>query len=116
MELFDIITLAFFTSIFTAFFLQIVFMYTGRKLIERIRDSMEEDDDGEEEEGYGIDFIDAYIEKTDSCLFLYRRDTNEFIAKGSSWEELNKNAIARYPDIMYNVTAEDVKIAKDFKV
>lgn len=110
---FAIVMLAFFTAIFTAMFIHLIFMYHGRNLLAKLKDSMDEYD--EMVEADNRDLVDAYIEKTETYLLLYRKDNNDFIAQGSSWEELNKNAITRYPDVMFNVTPEDIKLAKDFK-
>lgn len=112
-NLFAIIALAFFTAIFTAMFIHLIFMYHGRNLLAKLKESMDEYDEMVENDDREL--VDAYIEKTETYLLLYRKDSNDFIAQGSSWEELNKNAITRYPDVMFNVTPEDIKLAKEFK-
>lgn len=108
---FDLILHALFTSLFTSIFLYLVLTYQGLKLIAKIQESLED-----EEEANGVDLIDAYIEKTDSSLLLYRKDDNSFIAQGSNWTELNVNAVRLHPDVRFNVTPEDIKMAQEFKL
>jgi hypothetical protein len=109
-SIFSIILLAFFTAVFTAFFLHIIFTYHGYKLLAKLQDALEDYED--EEEG---ELVDAYIEKTETYLLLYRKDNNTFIAQGSSWAELNVNAVKMHPNVRYSVTPEDIKMAQEFK-
>lgn len=52
--------------------------------------------------------IPSKIERVDELLFLYNADTNEFIAQGKDFEELNKNAKVRFPDKLFNVPQDEI--------
>ena len=60
------------------------------------------------------DIIDAYITFENDLMLLHRKDNNQFIAQGESWEDLNKNAIKRFPDIQFNVVTDEINKAKEF--
>ncbi len=58
--------------------------------------------------------IDSYIDFNEDSMIMYRKDNNEFIAQGRSWDELNKNTIERFPDLKFNVVTSDIEKAKVF--
>lgn len=47
--------------------------------------------------------INSKIEVVNDVYFMYDRDTNAFLAQGNSFEELNQNAMKKYPDKLFNV-------------
>lgn len=47
--------------------------------------------------------IDSRIELVNEQLFLYNNKTEEFLAQGKNLQELNDNAMKRYPDKLFNV-------------
>lgn len=52
--------------------------------------------------------IDSKIEVADGVYYMYNRDTNEFLAQGKTFEELEKAARAKYPDKMFNVPHKEL--------
>ena len=60
------------------------------------------------------DIVDCYIDFGEQVMIMYVKEDNEFVAQGKDWEELNKNAIARYPEYTFNISTEDAKRAKEF--
>ena len=62
------------------------------------------------------DIVDCYITFADDrgLMYMYSKEDNEFIAQGTSWEELNKNTKKRYPDKMFNVPTVEIKKAMEF--
>jgi hypothetical protein len=47
--------------------------------------------------------IDSKIEESDGLLFLYNRNTNEFLGQGKDLRELNDAVMKRFPDKLFNV-------------
>ncbi len=52
--------------------------------------------------------IPSKIEVVNNSLFLYNAETNEFIAQGKDFEDLNKNAKVRFPDKLFNVPQDEI--------
>lgn len=59
--------------------------------------------------------IDAYINIADRTILLFRKDNNEFIAQGYSFEELEVNAKKRYPDRVFKISDDEFKNIKELK-
>lgn len=53
--------------------------------------------------------IEARIDKVDDRLFLYNRITEEFIAQGNSFDELEKNARIKCPGKLFNVPQSELE-------
>lgn len=47
--------------------------------------------------------IDSKIEFVDGMYFLYNRETNEFLAQGKNYDELEEAARKKYPNKLFNV-------------
>ena len=60
------------------------------------------------------DIVDCYITFADKTMYMYTKEGDEFIAQGTTWEELNENSSARYKDVMFNVKTEQINKAKEF--
>lgn len=58
--------------------------------------------------------IESKLDVVDNRLFLYNRNTNEFIAQGNSFEELEKNAKLKYPGKLFNVP--QVELEEAYKI
>lgn len=54
--------------------------------------------------------IPSRLEEENGMLFLYNRNTNEFLGQGSSFEELERNMKEKYPDKLFNVPQEELDI------
>ena len=52
--------------------------------------------------------INSRIEEVNGYLFLYNRDTNEFLGQGKDLKELNDVVMKRYPDKLFNVPQEEL--------
>jgi hypothetical protein len=63
----------------------------ARKITKEFLDVMQE---AEEEEP---SFINITIEKHNNIFYVYERDTNEFMAQGSTQKEVEANLRKRYP-------------------
>jgi len=57
------------------------------KLLDRLQESSEQDEDS----------IQITIEKHNNTFYVYHRETNEFMAQGSSKDEVETNLRKRYP-------------------
>ena len=55
--------------------------------------------------------IDSKIEMANGIYYLYNRDTNEFLAQGATFEELEKAARSKYPNKMFNVPHKELMSA-----
>jgi hypothetical protein len=58
--------------------------------------------------------IDARIEFDKETMIMYNSETEEFLAQGSSMEELNDILKTRYPNKMFNVKQEQIDRANRF--
>lgn len=54
--------------------------------------------------------VPSKIEKIDNRFFMYNRDTNEFLAHGKDYEELEENARIKYPNKMFDVPKEELAL------
>lgn len=52
--------------------------------------------------------IPARIEDVNGILFLYNRETEEFLAQGKDMTELNRSARERFPDKLFNVPQDEL--------
>lgn len=58
--------------------------------------------------------INTRIEFDEKTMRAYNRDTDEFLAQGKDWEELNRVLRSRFPDKMFNVNQEQIDRATSF--
>lgn len=56
--------------------------------------------------------IPSRIEHVNGMLYLYNKETNDFIAQGKSFEELNENAKKRFPEKLFNVAQAEINLVK----
>lgn len=52
--------------------------------------------------------IDAKIEFVNGMYFLYNRETNEFLAQGRNYNELETAARSKYPNKLFNVPQSEL--------
>ena len=52
--------------------------------------------------------INSRIEAVNGSYFLYNNDTHEFIAQGTSLDELEKAAKSKYPDKLFHVPQNEL--------
>ena len=109
MEFGDIVYIGFISGLMSAAIIIIVANIFLEGIVSTFRDRMRELANDQE------DIVDCYIVFTKDGMFMYSKDDNEFIAQGESWEELNKNTKARFPDSMFNVPTSEIKKAMDYK-
>jgi len=58
--------------------------------------------------------INSKIEVDNGVYYLYNRETNEFIAQGNTFDELEKAAKTKFPDKLFNVPQKELnEIIKD---
>lgn len=58
--------------------------------------------------------IPARIEAAGTVLYMYNRETNEFLAQGNSFMELEKAARLKFPGKLFNVPQRELdELAKD---
>ena len=53
--------------------------------------------------------IKIRIEHVNSMLYIYNMETNEFMAQGSTRQQLEKNLSDRFPDTKFAASAENLK-------
>lgn len=58
--------------------------------------------------------INARIEFDENIMRAYNNDTDEFLAQGKDWEELNRLLRSRFPDKMFNVSQDQIDKATSF--
>lgn len=109
MEFGDIIYIGFISGLMSAAIIIIAANIFLEGVVNTFRERMRETLDNQEE------IIDCYIVFTKDGMFMYSKDDNEFIAQGETWEELNKNTKARFPDSMFNVPTSEIKKAMSFE-
>lgn len=56
--------------------------------------------------------IPSRIEHVNGMLYLYNKETNDFIAQGKDFDELNENAKRRFPEKLFNVSQAQIDTAK----
>lgn len=52
--------------------------------------------------------IPSKIEEHNGLLLLYNKETNEFLAQGTTFEELEKAVHSRFPDKLFNVPSSQL--------
>ena len=52
--------------------------------------------------------IDSRIEEANGLLFLYNRETNEFLGQGKDLKELNEVVMKRFPNKLFNVPQDEL--------
>ena len=61
--------------------------------------------------------IPSRIERVNGMLYLYNKETEEFLGQGKDMQELNDVVKARFPDKLFNVPREELskyeKVMKD---
>lgn len=54
--------------------------------------------------------INAYVEKAGDTLFVYSKEDGSFLAQGKDLDELTDILMNRFPDKLFNVSPEDLKM------
>lgn len=108
MEFSDIVYIGLVSGIVSSTILVVVMNQFINGIVDNFRDRMKDvlEDDKE--------IVDCYITFTDKSMLMYKVENNEFVAQGDTWEDLNKNTIARFPDLMFNVKTEQINKAMKF--
>lgn len=52
--------------------------------------------------------IPSRIEEENGMLYLYNKDTNEFLGQGKTFVELEKNVREKFPNKLFNVPQEEL--------
>jgi hypothetical protein len=52
--------------------------------------------------------VPARIEIEHGSLYMYHRETNEFLAQGKNFEELENAARSKYPNKLFNVPKDEL--------
>lgn len=52
--------------------------------------------------------IDSKIEFVNGVYYLYAKETNEFLAQGNTFDELEKAARTKYPEKLFNVPQSEL--------
>jgi len=58
--------------------------------------------------------INTRLEFDNNCIRAYNSDSDEFLAQGICWEEINSNLKKRYPNNFFNVAQEQIIRAEKF--
>lgn len=56
--------------------------------------------------------IPIVVEKHKDCLFIYNKESNEFMAQGSTMEELNTALESRFPGKKFSCSEEHLEMIK----
>lgn len=80
------------------------------KYIERIEDKRLDEKLEKGLEKLRETIIPSRIESANGILYLYNKETNDFIAQGTTFEELNDNAKRRYPEKLFNVAQAEIDL------
>lgn len=62
-----------------------------------------------------VDLIPCRVEQHDGVFFVYNNDTNEFMAQGSTLDELRERIKARWKDQRVSVVAGDEAVLEQLK-
>lgn len=86
----------------------------GYKLRERVAERVLAHllDEAEKEEKTHDDKIQIVVEKHEDRIFIYKKDTHEFMAQGSSYKELNDALENRYPGKKFACSEEHLNMIK----
>jgi hypothetical protein len=52
--------------------------------------------------------IPSRIEEENGMLYLYNKETNEFLAQGKTFRELEQNVKEKFPNKLFNVPQEEL--------
>jgi hypothetical protein len=52
--------------------------------------------------------IPARIEVANGVFYMYNRETNEFLAQGNTFDELEKTARSKFPNKLFNVPQSEL--------
>ena len=58
--------------------------------------------------------VKARLEFEDNVIRMYNRETDEFLAQGKSWDELNDTLKQRFPDKLFDVNQEQINRASQY--
>jgi len=58
--------------------------------------------------------INTRLEFDNNCIRAYNNDSDEFLAQGVSWNEINSNLKRRFPGNFFNVPQEQIIRAEKF--
>jgi hypothetical protein len=53
--------------------------------------------------------VPARIEKENGMLYIYNRDTNEFLGQATTFVELEKTLRNKFPDKLFNVPSKEIE-------
>ena len=57
--------------------------------------------------------IPSRLELVNNSIYLYHKDTGEFLGQGKTMQELNDTVKARFPNKLFNVPQEELDKVKD---
>lgn len=57
--------------------------------------------------------VPARIEVNQGVLYMYHRDTNEFLAQGNTFKDLEEAARSKYPNKLFNVPQDNLNSIGD---
>ena len=81
----------------------ILYEYARLKLLKELDSSINEKMNALKEK-----IVPSRIEEENGVLFLYHRETNEFLGQGNSFEELENTMKNKFPDKLFNVPQEEI--------
>lgn len=58
------------------------------------------------------EMIQIVVEKHKDCLFIYNKESNEFMAQGSTMKELNDALESRFPGKRFSCSEEHLEMIK----
>lgn len=53
--------------------------------------------------------VNSRIEEVNGSLFLYNRETDEFLGQGKDIDELEENVKSKYPNKLFNVPSDQLE-------
>lgn len=87
----------------------ILYEYARLKLLKELDGSINEKMNALKEK-----IVPSRIEEENGVLFLYHRETNEFLGQGNSFEDLENVMKEKFPEKLFNVPQEEInKYLKD---
>lgn len=57
--------------------------------------------------------VPARIEISQGCLYMYHRETDEFLAQGKTFSDLEEAARKKYPNKMFNVPQDELNFIEE---
>ena len=90
-----------------AFFIADRYMYAKRiiEMQENAEELLEE---------FNEKVIYSRVEVEDNTIIMYNNETDEFLAQGKNWEELNKKLKERFPDKWFHLDQDVIDRIKSF--